>query len=345
MSPPRRDLATTAWTLAWHRLAIRPAVRRELSTYEKVARAIPDPPLRETALGSLHSKAGNPDATAIFTILAPRRTRGAVLRASVALQVLIDHLDSIGERPEGGSLEAGLRSHAALTVALSPPAAAGPVAGGDDYVQHLVRRCQAAVARLPGAAALAAARGAAKRCGEGQSHTHAAALSGDNGDLRAWTAGLPSSPGYSWWELAAGGSSSVATHALIAAAGRPRVSAAEAAAVDSAYDPAVGALTVLLDDLVDHEADAKAGEHNYLDLYPDRTSLAERLLEITRGAHAATARLPGAARHRAILAGVVAYYLSDPGAARSLGAPAVARLLAAAGPAATPLARMLGALR
>ena len=45
--------------------------------------------------------------------------------------------------------------------------------------------------------------------------THAAEH-GDRAGLEAWGLALPALPGFSWWELAAGASSSVAAHALIA---------------------------------------------------------------------------------------------------------------------------------
>ena len=78
-------------------------------------------------------------------------------------------------------------------------------------------------------------------------------------------------------EVAAGASSSVAAHALIAAAADPDMTHAQAAAIDAAYNPPIGALTVLLDDLIDREADRGAGEHNYLGYYESDGEAAERL--------------------------------------------------------------------
>jgi hypothetical protein len=56
----------------------------------------------------------------------------------------------------------------------------------------------------------------------------------------------------------------VPAHALLAAAADARTTAAEATRIDAAYFPSIGALTVLLDDLIDREEDLAGGEHNYL---------------------------------------------------------------------------------
>ena len=174
-------------------------------------------------------------------------------------------------------------------------------------------------------------RAAADRCAEGQRQTHAAAASGHS-ELQRWAERLDETADYRWWELAAGASSSVAAHALIAAAAGPALSASTAAAVDAAYNPSIGALTVFLDDLVDLEADRKTGEHNYLAYYPSSAEAAERLAWIAREADARIASLPHASRHRAVLAGVGAFYLSDPAAATPYAQPIRRALLAALGP-------------
>ena len=86
---------------------------------------------------------------------------------------------------------------------------------GDYYVHHpqredggylnaLVAACQNAVAQLPASEPLLPLlRRTANRCGEGQSHTHAAARAGAD-ELEAWASRQEAAPGYLWWELAAG---------------------------------------------------------------------------------------------------------------------------------------------
>jgi tetraprenyl-beta-curcumene synthase len=149
------------------------------------------------------------------------------------------------------------------------------------------------------------------RCAEGQRQTHSA-VGGDHAELQRWAEGLDETGAYRWWELAAGASSSVAAHALIAAAADPAASACTAASTDAAYNPSIGALTVFFDDLVDREADREAGEHSYLDYYEGSEEAAERLAWIAEEAGSRIEALPHAHRHRAILAGVGSFYLSAP---------------------------------
>lgn len=344
-----RESVAVLGTATAHRARILPAVRHELEGWHRVADEIPDLTLRRAALAALTEKAANPEATAVLATLAPWRARAAVIRASTALQVAIDYLDSLGEQPGPDPLGDGLALHRSLGVALSPGAepadwyAQHPHGEDGGYLDRLVAACQEALVDLPApAAVMAVARRAAERCGEGQSRTHAAAQ-GDVEQLRAWASSLGAPEAFTWWEVAAGASSSVAAHALIAAAADPSSTGAEATAIDAAYFPPIGALTVLLDDLVDRDADRASGDHNYMGYYGE--DAAERLALIARAGREATAGLRHPARHSAILSGVVAYYFSDPGATRAFAAPARAQILRAAGPTARPLTTLLGLQR
>jgi tetraprenyl-beta-curcumene synthase len=331
------QVAVTLATLARYRVAILPVVARELEFWEARAARIPDPVLRAAAAAALTEKRGKVEATAVLTAPAPRRGRRAVVRASTALQIAVDYLDNLGEEggpdvsrrsgsrgPISGSrLAAGLRLHESLVAALTPGAepvdwyAHHPQREDGGYLEALVATCQTAIATLPSPAALPAARRAAERCGAGQSHTHADRGAG----LEAWAATLDATPGLRWWEAAAGASSSVGAHALIALAGTPGASAAEAELVAAAYDPWIGALTVLLDDYVDRDRDAQEGEHNYLDHYGDDAPA--RIDFLVAGARRALREVPRRGTHEAILNGVLAYYLGapeDPGERRPAAA-------------------------
>jgi tetraprenyl-beta-curcumene synthase len=262
-----------------------PRVRRELRRWRRLAEAIPDPERRRRALAALEEKRSNVEAVAVFATLAPRRRRRAVLRAIVPLQLAIDYRDVLEE--------AG--------VADAPP---------DSFLTALDTGWVREAERLAGCGAVAPTlRAAVERCAEGQRRTHAAAA-GDRDGLQRWAEGLPAPDGYRWWEIAAGASSSVAAHALIALAADPEASAGAATRVDAAYHPPVGALTVLLDDFVDQEADCEAGEHSYLAYCEGAEEVTERLGTITRRAAAQLEQLPRASRHRAILSGVAAFYSS-----------------------------------
>ncbi|HET9152953.1 MAG TPA: DUF2600 family protein [Solirubrobacterales bacterium] len=309
-----RETAAASAALGAYAITVLPRLRPELRRWRKLAEALPDPDRRRQALGSLEQKRSNVEAVAVFATLAPLRRRRAVLGAIVPLQIAIDYRDTLEEAGGAGD------------------------EARDAYLTALDAAWAQETASLAGCSAVAPLlRAATERCAEGQRRTHAAAT-GEPIELRRWAEGLPGPGDYRWWELAAGASSSVAAHALIAAAADPSASAETAAATNAAYNPPIGALTVFLDDLVDREADREAGEHNYLAYYESPAEAAERLGSIAGDAIEQAAKLPRPGRHRAILAGVVGFYLSDPRSRAPSVAPVATRLMAALGPAARLLA-------
>jgi tetraprenyl-beta-curcumene synthase len=333
------DAIATVLALALYERRVVPLVRHELDRWVRRAATIPDPALREAALSSLRDKGGNTEATAVFAIIAPSALRARTLRAISALQIAIDYLDSLGETAADDSLADGLALHGAICDAVSADAPAGgwydrhPRDQDGGYLAALVAACREELAGLPARDATGAAlRRAARRCGEGQSHTHSAATVGGD-QLERWAGGLRAPPGYLWWELAAGASSSVAAHALIAAAADSKTTAEEAELIDAAYFPPIGALTVLLDDLVDYDEDLGAKEHNYLSYCAGAEQAAARIGLLAARARAATAPLRARRRHRAILVGVAGFYLSDAGKNGEYARPIGERLLEALGPA------------
>jgi tetraprenyl-beta-curcumene synthase len=307
-----REAGAALAALCAYLTTVLPQARRELRRWRKLAEAIPDPERRRRALAAFEEKQSNVEAVAVFATLAPLRQRRAVLRAIVPLQLAIDYRDVLEEAGEDGE--------------------------PDGFLTALDCGWVREVERLAGCGAVAPnLRAAVERCAEGQRHTHAAA-GGGSAELQRWASALDPSSEYRWWELAAGASSSVAAHALIAAAANPRASAAAAELIAAAYNPPIGALTVFLDDLVDREADREAGEHSYLDYYEDQAEACERLAEIVRMAGSRIEVLPSAARHRAILAGVGAFYLGAEGTGTASADPIRRRLLAASSPATRILA-------
>jgi tetraprenyl-beta-curcumene synthase len=319
-----------------------PLARRELESWNARAATIPDPVLREAALAALREKGGNAEATAVFAILAPRTRRGGVLRAMTALQVAIDYLDTLGEARVDDPLADGLALHRAIYEAVSPGAASGdwyihhPQGEDGGYLAALVTACQEEVADLPATSVVPLLRRAATRCGEGQSHTHAAVREGVD-ELERWAARQQAAPGYLWWEVAAGASSSVAVHALLAAAADRRTTSEEAELIDAVYFPPIGALTVLLDDLIDRDDDLRTGQHNYLSYCSSPEQAANRIGLLADRAGAATMRLRDGRRHRAILAGVAGFYLSAPAPGSGYSASIRERLLESLGPTTRPL--------
>lgn len=328
-----------------YRHAVLPQVRGELRRWERWTTKIPDLVLRDAALSALKEKSGNVEATAVFAILAPRSRRSSALRAMTALQTTIEYLDVLGEQLPDEPLADGLALHRSLVEAVTPGAAysdwyrSHPQTEDGGYLAELVATCQREVAGFPSHdMVLATAQHAAQRCGEGQSYTHAAVRSADGAhELRTWAASLRQGNDYPWWELAAGASSSVALHALIAAATRRRTNADEVKRIDAAYFPPIGALTVLLDDLVDRQADAATGEHNYLDYYLSNDLAANRFALLTRRSLAALGSLRSSRKHTAILMGVGGFYLSRRETKTNYARPIRAQMLSTLGAAVYPI--------
>ena len=305
-----RELLRVASALGIYRGAVIPRVNRGLEYWRRAAGAIADPALRGQALAALDEKGLNVEAIAVFAILAQRRNRRTAIRAMVALQVAIDYLDTLGEQGSAGD-------------------------GG--YLDRLFGSYRESVQTLPSHGAVSTTlQRAVSRCGEGQASTHAAEH-GDRPALEAWALAQEAPPVYRWWEVAAGASSSVAAHALIAAAADPKTSAAEAELIDAAYFPSIGALTVLLDDLIDRDEDSVVGAHNYLSYYADSEDAAARLDLIAHLARSGLAGLRHRHRHAAILAGVAGFYLSAGEAETPYARPIRDRLLRSAGPAVRPI--------
>jgi tetraprenyl-beta-curcumene synthase len=337
------DSMAVASALVAYERRILPLVRGELKRWEAIAVAIPDPALRAAALSGLREKARNPEATAIFAILAPRARRGGALRAMTALQVAIDYLDSLGEDEVDDPLADGLALHGAIDDALSPDVPTGdwyrrhPQREDGGYLAALVAACRVEMAGLPATEVVRPVlMRAARRCGEGQSHTHAAVRAGAAG-LEAWAREQPAAPGYLWWEVAAGGSSSVAVHALLAVAADRGTTAEGSELIDALYFPPIGALTVLLDDLTDRDDDRETGQHNYLDYYGGEQRAADRIGLLAERARAATTHLRGGRRHRAILAGVAGFYLSAPANSSGYARPIRERLIQSLGSTVRPI--------
>jgi tetraprenyl-beta-curcumene synthase len=309
-----RVAAAVLPALATYLASVVPAVRRELRGWRHEADAIAGAVPREHALTALTEKHLNPEAVAVFAILAPGRRRRVAIRAIVALQVAIDYLDRLEEHASEGDA---------------------------DYLRRLFDAYRESAATLPSHdAVIPLIERAVVRCGEGQHQTHAAER-GDRAGLEAWARAQEAPPDYHWWEVAAGASSSVAAHALIAAAADPRTTAGEAEAIDAAYFPSIGALTVFLDDLTDRDEDAVTGAHNYLAYYSDSAEAADRLALVVHRSEAAIGALRHPARHAAILAGVVGFYLSATEASTPYARPVRDRLLATAGPAVRPIVAVM----
>jgi tetraprenyl-beta-curcumene synthase len=341
--PSRRDTAAILGGFARYCLAIVPAARHELRHWEQRARTIPDPILRRSALAKLRDEHLNAEAAAVFSALVPVARIPDVVRATVAFQVTLDYLDTLTEQPVEDPLRNGLQLHRALTAAATPYTQTvdwyryHPQSDDGGYLDALVATCRTALGALPSTpAVLPIALRAAARCGEAQTRAHTVATGGI-AQLRAWSMTQHARVRFAWWELAAGGASSVAVHALFAAAADPRTTRRIATSIEAAYFPWICALNTLLDSLIDYSHDVSAMEHSYLAYYPTPDLAALRLGEIAARAVAAARLLPNGPTHASLVAGIAGFYLSAPEAASRFARPIATSVVHGLGPLYPPV--------
>jgi tetraprenyl-beta-curcumene synthase len=326
-------------------VGIFPQVKREQRHWHRKALRIADPGLRRQALITQQAERGNLDGAAAFAVLAPRAHRARVVRASVAFQITYEYVDSLAEEPSSDPVANGRRLHLALLAALNP-------SGGhpdyyefhaskhdNGYIRSLVDACREALGALPSYTMVEhAALHAAERMATYQSLNHDP--DGEIHTLARWASKLtPEGTGLRWWETAAAAASSLTVLPLIAAAARPTLSAHEAAAVNNAYFPWIGALNQLLDSLIDRAADREAGHHSLVAHYQSAEEAATRLGSIAARATRATEPIPESVQHAMILAAMSSHYLTALTAPSELtpGARMAARqVLDAMGALATP---------
>ncbi|MBS1870637.1 MAG: DUF2600 family protein [Actinobacteria bacterium] len=329
----------TLATLSDYGVSIVPCARREIRRWAVAAAAIPDPVLRHHAMHSIRVDSRNAEAVAALAATAPRRQRRTTVELLVAYQVLVDYVDTVGERVCAGELRRGLEIGMALVTAIDTPASALQLDTlGDDggYLVDLVATCRGRLWQLPSAAIVAPeAKIAAMRCGQALAHTHAAAALGSTDDLRQWTTAQPRVAGYSWWEIAAGGNSSIAILALLAAAADPVTTRCDAAALAAAYWPHLCVMSTMLDSLVDYEEDALSGDFSFASHYPTRLSVCDGLVNAATRSIASTKLLRHSGSHTMIVWGIAGYYAAGaaPGSlAAQVAPPVVATLDSAAMP-------------
>jgi hypothetical protein len=315
------------WALALacirYRATVSVRVREQLTRWQHAAEALSEPALLTLASRKLADEGFNAEAAAMLATTAPTRYRANAVEAIVALEVLYDYLDGRSETSATGA-QARLM-FAPYTSALAPR---GPVAskgsGDDPYALELAAAAGLALAQLPAIAqvraALArnAARGVDAQTRMRAGHPQAIA------ELFDWAATDSSGSGLRPREyIAAAAGSVIVVHALIAAAARHATTPAEAQTLEGVY-LSIAALATLLDATVDRERDADAC--GYLAPYENPAELAETLTMLARDTLQNAGRLPRGSQHAMILAGVLAYYATAPGAKSAFAAPVIARL-------------------
>jgi tetraprenyl-beta-curcumene synthase len=307
-----------AGTVMRYLLLVLPRVRSELDHWRSRAAEIPDPVLRHHAQASLR-KRGNIEGAALFATLPPAAHRRRTVRALVAFQTAYNYLDALSELPSENPLANGDQLHQALLTALHPGAAhldyyAHNPAGEDGgYLTGILDACREAITGLPSFGAVApTARAAAGRIVDFQTLNLSETQGGHEG-LERWASELtPGGSGIEWWETAAAAGSSLAVHALIAAAADSQLDCWDAGEIDRAYFPWAGALHSLLDSLVDRQEDHERGQRSLLDYYPSQPDTAVALDALAYRARTATDCLADRHAHRVVLTAMCSYYLSAP---------------------------------
>jgi tetraprenyl-beta-curcumene synthase len=297
---------------------ILPAARSELAHWRERAEMIPSPALRAQASAAL-LKRGNIEGAALFATLAPPRYRSRTVSALVAFQSAYNYLDALSELPSEDPVANGAQLHQALLVALHPHAAHGDYyehnrdTGDGGYLVAMVDACRGALAGLPSFDMVAStARSAAGRIVDFQSLNLSDTQGGHDG-MRKWaTEETPPGSGLRWFETAAATGSSLAVHALIAAAAAPGLDYSDAREIDRAYFPWTGALHSLLDSLVDRYEDHAQARQSLLAYYQSPGETAIRLGLLATRARRGLEKLPAHDSHRTMLTAMCSYYLSAP---------------------------------
>jgi tetraprenyl-beta-curcumene synthase len=322
---------------------VAPKVRAELAHWRARAGKIEDPELRTLALRTLQEEGFAAEVAATLATLTPRPQHTTAIRGIVALELMYDYLDALTEQPAPDPLANGRLLFKALTDALDPDAQLGedyyrhrPAGDDGGYLRELAATVKGALACLPGARALAPAMlAAASRCAEAEVLTHAGAMTGGSA-AEMWAREAANGSGLQWREYLAGAASSVLTvHALMALAGDQRTTVEHAAPIDEVY-LGLGALSTLLDSIVDYEHDAANGTLAYINHYEDRDVLGQRLVGVARQAARRARDAPASAHHLMTLTGVAAYYTSATSASSELAWPVTSRIQAELRPLITP---------
>lgn len=303
-------------------IEIFPSARRELQRWRTRAEAITEPGLRRDALLSLHTKGANAEGLAAFAVLAPRKQRPQVIRATVAYQTTLDYLDSVTERPSHSYAEK-LKLNGALEVAVDSELSLEAYReetcsrGDGEYLAALVESCRSSFGGLPSyPCAVSSLRRRARLAAESQAMNHSLLLDTGEREVARWAHSVPptSCPetDMQWWEMVAAAASTPALGALVALAAQPGAAESDFLATEAAYFPWVNALNTLLDSLIDLDEDHAKQRH--IERYGSSQAAAERLAAITDRSRAGVGKLANAQLHELILAAMGGLYLAQPAA-------------------------------
>jgi tetraprenyl-beta-curcumene synthase len=300
-------------------LSIFPYAREELKAWRRSAERIPDGTLREAALDAIFTKRDILEGAVAFAILAPPQAQRVVVRAITAFELAFDYLDTLMEMPNPDPIANTYCLGQALLAVFQSDMTHLPYYEHqlcrDDagYLVRLVDTCRATIKELPSYAVIAdAASRALAQIVKYQSLNHRSSCGSDD-DFAVW-AGSQSASGLGlyWWETGAAVGSQLVVLALITSAADPTTRPGRVAAIERAYFPWIGALSTLLDSVVDQQADRSENQQSLIDHYGSPQIAAERMKMITLKAVDAISELPDAEHHRLILAAMAAFFHATP---------------------------------
>lgn len=332
--------------------SVAPLVRQQLRRWEVRATQIKDPTLHRLALGKLRGERFNAEVAAMVATIAPARYRERTVEAIVALQIMYDYLDALTEQPTAHPIRDGLCYSKAFSDAVTVSGVATrdyysyyPGSGDGGYLVDLAVAVRGALLCLPAVEAIAdVIRMSAFRCAEAQVRIHAAPSSGIE-QVERWARNEANGTELQWREWLFGAMGSVvAAHALIAAAADERTTREQAMEIDSTY-LSICVLTTVLDHLVDHEHDVSTGEESCLSFYETPDALVEQIAIVAHRVLARARTIPNGPHHAVMLAGVVAYYTSQPSAMGDFARPVAEQAQAELRPLITPTLASMRAWR
>jgi len=332
-----RQLGALAEAVAWQLVWGLRGVNREIGRWRIRATSIPDSTIRGDALSGLANKRGNIDGAALFWILAETR-HVDLMRLLVTYQIMFDFLDYTSERGAGAGQANGWQLHLALADGLDwrtnvhDHYRLHPWSHDGGYLGALVRTARELCRRMPAyRAACELILHDARRAGL-QAINHEPMPGRRRDALRAW---VESQQGgaieLSWFEFAGAASASLSIHALLAMSAGAVIDTTALTRVYDAYFPWISVVATMLDSYVDEARDRACGHHSYIAHYQTRELAVASIASLVRRAMAATDGLPGAERHRVIVASMVALHLSHDGARSAELRPSTARLVEAGG--------------
>ena len=294
-----------------------PFVCREIRTWERHARTIPDPGLKAVALRALRDERGNLEGATAFATFVDRAHRKTVARAAIAFQAVYDYVDAVSEQTESKWDGNTRQLHMALMVAVNPELPhpdyyALEISGNDGgYLTGLVDGCRESLALLPSHAEVAESIGrATTRIIDYQDFNH---RNDSSRSFASWEEReTRPETDLRWWETSAAAGSSLVVFALMAAAAEPGLVQEHVTRLVDAYFPWIGALHTLLDSLVDEQEDKMTHQRCLIRLYSSREEAAGRIQILVARARRQALALANGECHMMILAAMVSFYLSLP---------------------------------